>query len=168
MARLTIENGTQKGRQVAIEAGQEIKIGRASDNGIPLDDTKASRYHARVVAQGDAFLLEDLESTNGTRVNDRPVSRRILESGDVIQIGKSRLVFQGAGAEAIPTVAPTALPAGPKVDLDTPPPKAPPKFDLPPTKTVKVKLEPGRGRLRKNGPDAAPAKRERPRRRRKK
>ena len=60
MARITIGNGDQKGFGAGLVPGGEVKIGRAPDNGLSLGDTRASRYHARIVSQGDAFLLEDL------------------------------------------------------------------------------------------------------------
>jgi len=168
MARLTIEAGLQQGTQVEFGEGDEIKIGRSSDNGLPIDDTRVSRYHARVVAQGDAYLLEDLDSTNGTRVNEKPVTRKILQTGDVIGVGTTKLLFEGDGTSAIPTIQPTATEpeapklAAPKIALNTPPPKARPKFDLPPVKTVKVKLEPGRGKRKgPNGGGDAPKRKRR-------
>jgi pSer/pThr/pTyr-binding forkhead associated (FHA) protein len=143
MPNLTIESGDLKGQQVPVEPGSEFRIGRGEDNELTLVDAKASRVHARILTQGDAFLLEDLDSTNGTRVNDHTVTRRILQDGDVIRIGRARLVFHANSVAAQPAMV------APKVDLDLPPPKAAPKFDLPPPKKVKVPLVAGRGRAKK-------------------
>jgi predicted component of type VI protein secretion system len=179
MANITISNGEQKNTTVSVEAGGEIKIGRALDNALAIGDSRASRYHARVVSQGDAFLLEDLESTNGTRVNDRPVTRRILSQGDVIQIGKTRMTFSlnsgpARAATPAPPPVPTAPPAAkapakpqmvaPKVKLDVPAPKAPPKFNLDETKVINVKLVPGRG-LQKRAEEGKNGAKKRPKRR---
>lgn len=72
----------------------EVVIGRAPDAAIRLDDTSASRHHARIdLSNGDAWVA-DLGSRNGTRVNGEPVNAPTeLLSGDVIAICSSTLIF---------------------------------------------------------------------------
>jgi pSer/pThr/pTyr-binding forkhead associated (FHA) protein len=53
-----------------------------------------SSQHCRIRPDGDRFVLQDLESTNGTRVNDRRVKKHVLAEGDVIQIGETKLEFR--------------------------------------------------------------------------
>ncbi len=66
----------------------EIIIGRARGSGIRLDDDGVSRSHAKVSCLGGEVHIEDLESANGTFVNDEPVvSRRALKDGDKITLG---------------------------------------------------------------------------------
>ena len=67
--------------------------GRHPDSDICLDDVTVSRRHAEFHLQGDEFRLVDNGSLNGTYVNREPVESIVLAHGDVIQMGKFRLVF---------------------------------------------------------------------------
>lgn len=71
----------------------ELTVGRHASCTIVLDEPKASRRHLRITPKGDWFDLEDLESSNGTKVNGRKVDTRTLSHGDTIQIGATRMVF---------------------------------------------------------------------------
>lgn len=66
-----------------------IRIGKADDNDLVLDDSHVSRYHARLIRQDGAWLLEDLSSTNGTYVNEAQVSKKRITSTDRIRLGDS-------------------------------------------------------------------------------
>lgn len=66
----------------------EVSIGRASDNDLIIDDFGVSRRHAKIVLDGGQFHIEDLQSRNGTRVNNILVSRGPLKDGDEISLGK--------------------------------------------------------------------------------
>lgn len=85
---------------------ERVRIGRKPCNEIQIDDLAISGEHARVTTiLGDAFL-EDLDSTNGTCVNGKPVSRCALADGDVVELGKYRLkFFLGAHASHLPSSA---------------------------------------------------------------
>src|SRR5688500_19503216 len=76
--------------------GLMMTIGRLPDNTIVIDNPAVSGHHACVFRDGDRFIVEDLDSTNGTFVNDRRVSRYTLQHGDVVLVGKHRLVFDAA------------------------------------------------------------------------
>ena len=73
--------------------GPVVTIGRLPDNTIVIDSPAASGHHACAALEGQDFVLEDLESTNGTFVNDARVSRHTLRNGDVIRIGDYTLEF---------------------------------------------------------------------------
>lgn len=78
------------------EAGPvALTIGRAADNTVPLaGDDFASAHHARVEARRDGVWIVDLDSTNGTLVNDAPLNgRRKLRDGDVVKVGDTELRF---------------------------------------------------------------------------
>ena len=65
-----------------------IEIGRDASNGLVLDDDQASRRHARVSAQGDHAMVEDLGSSNGTYLNGQPIEGdRTLRPGDRLRVG---------------------------------------------------------------------------------
>jgi hypothetical protein len=77
----------------------DLVLGRHRECGLRVDDDKASRQHARVFRDGDAWWIEDLESANGTVLNGKPVEGRVrLGHDDCIAIGKSRILFQDADA----------------------------------------------------------------------
>jgi Protein of unknown function (DUF3662)/FHA domain len=75
-------------------ATAELTIGRAEQSDIPLADPGVSRSHARVVREGDDFIVEDLRSTNGTEVNGQPIRRRRLANGDMLKLASSTLQFR--------------------------------------------------------------------------
>ena len=74
-------------------AGPTTTIGRLPDNMIVIDGAAVSGHHACVFTSGDEFIVEDLQSTNGTFVNAVRVSRKALQHGDVLKIGDHELVF---------------------------------------------------------------------------
>lgn len=81
--------GLDQGRKY-VGLTEEIKIGRLVDNHIQLRDPKVSRFHAVIRFEGLQPILEDLGSTNGTRVNDQMVHRKKrLFSGDRIKVGET-------------------------------------------------------------------------------
>jgi pSer/pThr/pTyr-binding forkhead associated (FHA) protein len=73
--------------------GSVVTIGRLPDNTVTIDSPAVSGHHACASLDGEHFILEDLESTNGTFVNDRRVARHTLQNGDVVRVGNHTLVF---------------------------------------------------------------------------
>lgn len=72
----------------------EYSIGRTPDNMIVVADGSVSSRHARVTRTSEGFLLEDLQSRNGTYVNGERISdKRILADGDLLRLGKVILTF---------------------------------------------------------------------------
>ncbi len=86
MAKLIGMSGDFKGREFPIEQG-EITIGRKADNTILLDNPAISSHHCRILHNGDTCVLQDLDSTNGTRVNSRDVKESPLHHKDLLQFG---------------------------------------------------------------------------------
>jgi two-component system, cell cycle response regulator len=79
----------------------EIVLGRGADCDIPLDRDSLSRRHARLYRNGNAWCVEDLRSTNGSYVNDVPVTRSVLRDGDSLKVGAAIFKFlSGTGIEA--------------------------------------------------------------------
>jgi hypothetical protein len=77
-------------------AGDTMVIGRAPDAGVRLVDSSVSRRHAEVRRQGDGWLVADLGSTNGTRVNGTVVREHRLADGDSVAIGDVTLRFEAS------------------------------------------------------------------------
>jgi predicted component of type VI protein secretion system len=84
---LEIVEGPQAGRQLQLDS--VIDVGREPSLPLQLEeDTQVSRRHARISVQGGVVVAEDLGSTNGTYVNDQPISSpRALNPGDKVRIG---------------------------------------------------------------------------------
>jgi putative nucleotidyltransferase with HDIG domain len=70
-----------------------VTIGRRSDNTVRLIDAKVSRNHAKILATDEGFLIEDMQSSNGTLVNGENIESRLLAAGDTITIGFTELRF---------------------------------------------------------------------------
>jgi hypothetical protein len=95
-ATLALISGGQPVRVYPLNA-PALSIGRSDQSDIALSDPGVSRNHARVLREGDDFIVEDLRSTNGTEVNGQPVRRRRLADGDVIKLASSTLQFRREG-----------------------------------------------------------------------
>jgi pSer/pThr/pTyr-binding forkhead associated (FHA) protein len=93
-ARLEILNGGFEGMTYDLNT-EEIVIGRNPTTDITLLDEGISREHAVIHYDADApgYVIEDLQSTNGTRVNGKRVRSAPLDEGDEIQIGQTRFRF---------------------------------------------------------------------------
>lgn len=69
-------------------------IGRSSDCELTIDDANVSRRHCEIRRIGDGYSLVDLDSTNGTEVNGQRIQETALMSGDVIEVGTTRITFE--------------------------------------------------------------------------
>jgi signal transduction histidine kinase len=87
-----------------------VSIGREAGNMIQLDDHEISRRHAEIRRVGDALVVGDLKSSNGTFVNDVRVERSELDSGDRIRVGRTLLVFARDGDDPAAFAAVDILP----------------------------------------------------------
>jgi hypothetical protein len=88
-------SGEQKGEDFRIRDGQNI-IGSAADADIVLRDTAVSGKHASLRYKDQKFFLTDLDSTNGTFVNEGtdPVAREELKDNDIVRVGDVTLKFK--------------------------------------------------------------------------
>lgn len=77
------------GARILLADGQTV--GRASDNAIVVRDARASRYHARIVADGTGWSVQDTGSSNGTFVDGAQVRRSRLDRGQTLTIGDTPL-----------------------------------------------------------------------------
>jgi hypothetical protein len=75
---------------------EPVTIGRLVGCEVVVDDTNVSRRHAEIRRDGDSFMVVDLGSTNGTRVNGIPVHSHRLSSGDIVTVGTTSLRFESA------------------------------------------------------------------------
>lgn len=91
---LEITAGPGKGRVHPLSSESATSVGRARANDIALEDEAISAQHLRIRPEQGRFVVHDLGSTNGTKVNDRRVSTHVLQDGDVIRVGDTSLRFK--------------------------------------------------------------------------
>ena len=84
--------GGREGEVVGLDI-DVLTIGRSPHSDLFLDDVTVSRHHARIMHDETGFLVEDLNSLNGTYVNRKRIERHQLFDGDELQIGKFKLAF---------------------------------------------------------------------------
>lgn len=86
-ARLHVTSGPKRGTEVLL-GDQPIAIGRAADSDLVIQDDYTSTRHARVLRAGDRWVIQDLDSTNGTYVAGRRVTQATpLQPGTPVRIG---------------------------------------------------------------------------------
>ena len=101
MAKLSLMFETKVVKEVPI-GNRPITIGRAPDNDLSVDNLAVSSYHARVYYEAGKLVVEDLDSLNGTFVNDLRIERATLRDGDSIWIGKHHIKVDTFGDAPVP------------------------------------------------------------------
>ena len=97
MPYLVVMDGPQKGRRFAITESP-MRIGRVTGNHVVLDSVSVSSNHAEITKSADGFVLRDLGSTNGTRVNGQRVTETPLFRDDAVLLGDLAVSFGGDDA----------------------------------------------------------------------
>src|SRR2546423_9672721 len=98
MPRLIAIDGPLSGRTFYLDE-PDISIGRLVSNDICLEDPFVSRHHCVIRTEGTEYMIEDLNSANGTYVNGELIKASSLKEGSVIQIGNSRFIFRVQNSE---------------------------------------------------------------------
>ena len=109
-AKLLVKLQGQDSRTIDI-ARDTFTIGRKADNDLSIDDHTVSGRHAKITKVQAVYFLEDLKSTNGTRLNGKPIDRAQLRDTDVVTIGQHRIIFQDSAP------APAAVLSG-SIDME--------------------------------------------------
>ena len=92
-ARLFVAEGPERGRTLELD-GAPVTVGRSRGCTLALSDPNASKEHLRIAWEDGAWVLTDLESSFGTRVNGQPQQRRELAPLDRIAIGDTVIIFE--------------------------------------------------------------------------
>ena len=105
IASLDISMDHEPRARIRLNASR-LMIGRHPWNDVQLDHDSVSRHHAMLVREGGHWTIVDLNSTNGIRVNDHPIKQQRLRQGDIVQVGRYRMVLnEGVGpARNLPAV----------------------------------------------------------------
>ncbi len=101
-AMLVLQRGSEAGRRWPLDRNRSLTIGRSEECDIVLPDRQVSRHHAEINWRDDGYVIEDLDSKNGTHVNGQEThTPTSLQDGDEIQIAlRFKLAFVDAGATA--------------------------------------------------------------------
>jgi len=84
------------GERIPMKGGT-IVVGRLPDSGIPINDANVSRRHAEFRSSGSSFVIADLGSTNGTKVNGTRISgEQQLRDGDIVSVGGVHIRFEAS------------------------------------------------------------------------
>ena len=89
------------GRSVTL-GDRSTVIGRMPDCDVRVDDTQVSRRHAEIRPDAGGYVLADLGSLNGTRVNGAPVGEHVLVDGDEIRVGPATIRFEASYSAPCP------------------------------------------------------------------
>jgi pSer/pThr/pTyr-binding forkhead associated (FHA) protein/tetratricopeptide (TPR) repeat protein len=94
-ARLVVTTAPLAGQEFLLDRASVV-IGRTQENDVVLNHKSISRHHAKIIRDGDRYVVVDLESANGVRVNGAEYERVELQSGDMLELGHVRLRFATA------------------------------------------------------------------------
>lgn len=102
MPTLTLNHNDKTLGDYHLQTGHSLTIGRRKKNDVVIEDLTVSSHHAKIDSVGEGFVLIDLQSRNGSFVNEQLITTtRWLKNGDVINIGEHSLIFQNyEGAKA--------------------------------------------------------------------
>ena len=92
-----------------LQKGISLKIGRQSKNDVVIQDMAVSGHHAKIDSVGEGFVFIDLQSKNGSFVNEQLTNSHWMVDGDVINIGEHSLVFNYSNGERRPDHQPEEL-----------------------------------------------------------
>jgi transcriptional regulator with GAF, ATPase, and Fis domain len=91
---VVVLSGSAKGATVPLE--RSLRLGKAQDNDLVLDDDTVSRHHCELARTNDGIHVRDLGSTNGTRVLGARVSEAIVQPGTILQVGQVEIALRPA------------------------------------------------------------------------
>lgn len=96
---------------------ERTTVGRLEDNNFQIPEPSVSSHHCEVILKGDEVIIKDLNSTNGTYINDQPITEAPLKPGQILRLGKVELRLEdgrqpAAGAPAARKPAQQTMPIG--------------------------------------------------------
>lgn len=102
MPKLTLKLKNTEVGEYHLQKGISLTIGRRKKNNVIIEDMAVSGHHAKIDSVGDGFVLIDLQSKNGSFVNEQLINSHWLQNGDVINIGEHSLIFNYSELESVP------------------------------------------------------------------
>src|SRR5215469_5484282 len=112
MAKLVVLSAGMNGRTHELNV-DKTTIGRVEDNTFQIADPSVSSHHCEILLRGTEVVIKDLNSTNGTFINDEKISESVLKPGQTLRLGQIEMRLEnGAPAPAASTApAPSSAPA---------------------------------------------------------
>ncbi len=92
MPRLVAQSPEFSGKSFDL-SGKEITVGRVADNGIQVEHASVSGHHAVFRLDGLDYTIQDLDSTNGTRINGERITQQKLRRNDILRLGNIELLY---------------------------------------------------------------------------
>jgi len=110
MAKLVILTQGLNGRAHELNVDRTT-IGRVEDNMFQIAEASVSSHHCEVLLRGSDIVIKDLNSTNGTFINDEQITERVLKPGQTLRLGQIELKLETGMPDSAPASAPTTAPA---------------------------------------------------------
>ena len=110
MAKLVVLTEGMTGRACELTA-ERTTIGRVEDNAFQIPEPSISSHHCEVLLQGNEVKIRDLNSTNGTFINDQQITEAVLSPGQTLRLGKVEMRLESAAATEAPAPTPVPTPA---------------------------------------------------------
>jgi hypothetical protein len=107
MPRLVAQSPEFAGKSFDL-TGPELTVGRVDDNQIQVEHASVSGHHAVLKLDGQDYLIKDLDSTNGTRINGERISEQKLRRNDMLRLGNIELLYDSEHAppgQPMPTLS---------------------------------------------------------------
>ena len=99
MAKLVILTQGMTGRAHELKA-DKTTIGRVEDNAFQIAEPSVSSHHCEVLLRGNEVVIKDLNSTNGTFINDEKITESVLKPGHTLRLGQIELRLENGAAPA--------------------------------------------------------------------
>ncbi|HUC86287.1 MAG TPA: FHA domain-containing protein, partial [Candidatus Acidoferrales bacterium] len=119
MSKLVILNQGMTGRTFELNT-ERTTVGRVEDNTFQIADGSVSSHHAEIILRGSDILVRDLNSTNGTFINNEKITEMVLKPGQTLKLGQVELRIDDGKPVTPPPPAPAS--AGAPVPAPPPPP----------------------------------------------
>lgn len=109
MACLTVMDGPLKGQRTSLTQPL-TRIGRRDGNDWILQDGSVSGTHCEIEKGDKGFIIRDLGSTNGTKVNAEPIKEKPLFRNDILQVGEIPIMIEGEDVPQTSLLEPSSIP----------------------------------------------------------
>ena len=126
MAKLVILTQGMTGRAHELNVDRTT-IGRVEDNTFQIADPSVSSHHCEVLLRGGDVVIHDLNSTNGSFINEAKITESVLKPGQKLRLGQIELKLETGGEGPVTATAPAAAPAAPAAPASPAPAAAPGK-----------------------------------------
>jgi pSer/pThr/pTyr-binding forkhead associated (FHA) protein len=112
MSKLVILNQGMTGRTFELNT-ERTTVGRVEDNAFQISDGSVSSHHAEIVLRGTEIVIRDLNSTNGTFINNEKITEMVLKPGQTLRLGQVEIKIDDGKPVSAPPPAPAPSSSAP-------------------------------------------------------